>query len=342
MLLTRCTELRAVSILGTCRRFFPDQCRQLIVISNANTLDIFYLTIINVWWFYFVVCKTRELTIHQKASCSINRERGWFDPSDKSAATSSSNINLLSFGRRFGLFRAIFFQDPFSICRAKRNVCAVAAPVTVDTYLIEAEERDVTTMGRRCNGSSGDRNQRFFRFSLSFSLFLSLPLFLSLLSLYLSLWPLLSVSLRCAQHREWLYRAPPPLPHWLWYTREISGQDLVHPFASCPAENLGRESPLQPIEMFLLSLKWIPRVGKQGEHRANDRGKPPPPRLSYHCLVATLLFHLVLFSSLGRRRGRAAVPRTRQDIVPLIGSCSILRNLHPILPDPLNVSREPY
>lgn len=184
MLLTRCTELRAVSILGTCRRFFPDQCRQLIVISNANTLDIFYLTIINVWWFYFVVCKTRELTIHQKASCSINRERGWFDPSDKSAATSSSNINLLSFGRRFGLFRAIFFQDPFSICRAKRNVCAVAAPVTVDTYLIEAEERDVTTMGRRCNGSSGDRNQRFFRFSLSFSPCLSF--FLSYLFIFLS------------------------------------------------------------------------------------------------------------------------------------------------------------
>jgi len=60
---------------------------------------------------------------------------------------------------------------------------AAADSVTVDTYLIEVEERDVTTTGRRCNGSSGDRNQHF---SLSLSLSLSISaIFLTSLSVFL-------------------------------------------------------------------------------------------------------------------------------------------------------------
>lgn len=93
--------------------------------------------------------------------------------------------------------------------------------------------------------------------------FATLSLFLSYLFIFFSASPQRLRAMRAASR---VAVSGTPLPHWLWYTREISGQDLVHPFASCPAENLRRESPLQPIEMFLLSLKWIPRVGKQGEH----------------------------------------------------------------------------
>lgn len=138
-----------------------------------------------------------------------------------------------------------------------------------------------------------------------------------------------------------------PLPHWLWYTREISGQDLVHPFASCPAENLRRESPLQPIEMFLLSLKWIPRVGKQGEHRANDRGEPPPlPHPPPFLTIASLLrfslsFRLVFLSCSSSRPLRAQPLRGRARTLFLLSARAASRNPRPILLDPLNVSREP-
>ena len=74
----------------------------------------------------------------------------------------------------------------------------------------------------------------------------------------------------------------------------------MHPFASCPAENLRRESPLQPIEMFLLSLKWIPPLEKQGDPRALTIQALPSSHFSFRAALSLLLLlfsFLLLFAS---------------------------------------------